>query len=300
VNCFGHDSTVKSLQAILEAGDNLAMKRSAAWRSIWLRRSKKEQDMVFSVMHLLGVDMKVDYSKSRNYLIRELAWQVSKLPSFLDIGPLPFWDDNGLLPKLPTFTKHGRPIVRVDGREADAHDYIYGSTYISKFDLKMLTSSWPFNQGDMICARIFEIQRQKSGRPCDPYISYSGEMHEFIVRREVKGSHAVILGDETYYPHGPSPNARFIGPTVFFIERSKADMWIKVHERTQIPRSFLGKERSHVRIGGYWEGGIKPCVCDQPEMWASSSGAGGNNGPLRPITLGATLDQPSFLSRLFS
>jgi hypothetical protein len=299
VNCFGHDSTVRSLQAILEAGSNLTMKRSAAWRSIWLRRSKKEQDMVFSVMHLLGVEMKVDYSKSRDYLIRELAWQVGELPSFLDIGPLPFWDNYGLLPKLPTFTQHGRPILRIDGREADAHDYINGSTYISRFDLKMLTGSWPFLQGDMICARIFEIQRQKSGRPSYPYIFHNGERHEFIVLSEVHGTHAVILGDETCYPHGPSPNAKFIGPTVFFIEKSKDDEWIKLPGRTQIPRSFYGKGRSHVRIGGYWEDGIKPCVCGQPEMWASSSGAGGNNGPLRPITIGATLDQPSFLSRLF-
>ncbi|KAH8586697.1 hypothetical protein B0O99DRAFT_557695 [Bisporella sp. PMI_857] len=285
VHCFGHDSTVKSLQAILEAGDNLAMKRSAAWRSIWLRRSKREQDMVFSVMHLLGVEIKVDYSKSRDYLIRELAWRASSLPSFLDIGSLPFWDGYGLLPQLPSFTEHERPFVRFGNRDMDAHEFIHGSTYISKFDLKILTSSWPLIKGDFICARIFEIQRQKSGRPCGPYICCHGETHEFIARHEVHGTHAVVLGEEAYYPHGPYADTKFIGPTVFFIERSEPGKWVKLQGRTQIPRSFLRKERSHVMIGGYSEGGIASCVCGRPEMWASPSGAGGNSNVLPPISL---------------
>src|SRR5947207_4269133 len=135
VQCFGEEETVIiALEGALcatrqdmlpqgtdwqEATDerpamNFKMLQSAAWRSMWLRTSTKPQDMVFSVMHLLAVDIEVDYRRSRDDLIMEMAAKTSASPAWVDIGDkLPINPRSGLLPVLPSFHPNARPSFKI-------------------------------------------------------------------------------------------------------------------------------------------------------------------------------------------
>lgn len=108
--CFGDDEKISSaLEGIVHTREP-TMKTSAVWRSIWMRTSTKPQDMVFSVMHLLGVQINVDYSRTVEDLILELARNTTSQPSWLDIGfNMPFEPRYGLVPAMPPFNPTHTP-----------------------------------------------------------------------------------------------------------------------------------------------------------------------------------------------
>ncbi|RYO85022.1 hypothetical protein DL766_005663 [Monosporascus sp. MC13-8B] len=156
--CFGDDKRIISaLQGVL-AGHTPAMKRSAAWRSIWLRTSTKPQDMVFSVMHVLGVQIDVDYDRTREDLILELARKSASLPSWLDIGEgVPFDPRYGLVPALPPFNPNHTPAYIVGDASVPVGEFITKEQYISDYDIKILTPATASHDGDIVCAKILEI-----------------------------------------------------------------------------------------------------------------------------------------------
>lgn len=263
VRCFGADEAlITALEGVLR-GDTDEMKRSAAWRSIYLRTSTKPQDMVFSVMHLLGVDIKVDYKRTREDLILELARRTKGLPSWLDIGEdIPFDAKFGLVPALPIFHPNDRPSYDVDHELVPANRYTESGTYIKEYDIKIQTSPTSTFDGDLICAKIFPITfRNASGASIT---SDSGETFTFndVDQMKVTGSHVVVLGEAKVYGFGHLGLATFGGPQVIFVGRSERGIWERHGKRAVIPEKFVeNSTRWHLKIGGKPGSEIKPCDC---------------------------------------
>jgi Tetratricopeptide repeat/NB-ARC domain/Heterokaryon incompatibility protein (HET) len=117
IRCFGEDPQAIQIMQIIFDGihsdgeNNLALMRSAAWMSIWTRTSTRPQDMVFSLMHLLGVELTVNYSRSLESLFLELVKKSSLLPVWLSIVPhVGVIPGSGLIPVLPEFRPHSLPM----------------------------------------------------------------------------------------------------------------------------------------------------------------------------------------------
>src|SRR5438105_619253 len=115
VNCFGNNAlAVRALNIVFhglhsERG-NAEIIHSAAWMSIWMRTSSKPQDVIFSIMHLLGVKIKVDYRRPVEDLYFELLDKCISTPAWLSVAP--FFDiipGSGLVPALPTFSAQALP-----------------------------------------------------------------------------------------------------------------------------------------------------------------------------------------------
>ncbi|KAI1158094.1 hypothetical protein F5B18DRAFT_113950 [Nemania serpens] len=264
--CFGHDfALTSSLEGVLH-GHTPAMRRSAAWRSIWLRTSKYPQDMVFSVMHLLGVHIEVDYTRERDDLLMELARKAS-VPSWLDIGPdLPFDRRYGLFPAIPPFNAHQTPAYIVGDQFVPVARYVRNEYCISNFDIKIWIPDDAPHDGNLVCAEIFEIHPDSSGTPS---ISNSlGDTHKFK-HEEVTGSHVMVIWTiEKFGLHG---EFGWIGPAACHLRKSKSGIWERVGCGTYVPDSFKGTiERSRLRIGGFSRGKITSCDCDEKERKSGS------------------------------
>lgn len=263
VRCFGSDeSLITALEGVL-SGRTDEMKRSAAWRSIYLRTSTKPQDMVFSVMHLLGVTITVDYKRTREDLILELARKTKALPSWLDIGEdIPFDAKFGLVPALPIFHPNNTPSYDVDRELVPANTYTESGTFINAYDIKIQTSPTSTFEGDLICAKIFPIKFQNASGAS--ITSDSGENFVFgdIDQTRVTGSHVVVLGEAQYYGLGHLGLAAFSGPQVIFMGRSEKGIWERHGKRASIPKKFVeNAKRWHLTIGGKPGSEIKPCDC---------------------------------------
>lgn len=259
VRCFGEDEAlIQALEGLL-SGHTDAMRKSGAWRSMWLRSQSRANDMVFSVMHLLGVHIEVDYKRDRDELLLELARKTSSFPSWLDIGNnIPFDPRFGLVPALPRFISNATPSYDEDGKVL-VSQFIERGTYITEYDLKILTPVDASTNGDTICSQIFPIDYEG---PSHPSVSNAhGEKYDFSPDDEVAGSHIVVLGKAEFYLLAHLGMAQFQGPAVIYVGKSKNGVWERVSKRTTIPNSFLGKARSHLRIGGPPGAEILPCDC---------------------------------------
>ncbi|KAH8703875.1 hypothetical protein BGW36DRAFT_93271 [Talaromyces proteolyticus] len=260
VKCFGNDEPlITALEGVL-SGHTDAMKKSAAWRSIWLRTSTKSQDMVFSVMHLLGVNIKVDYHRTRDELILELARRTKSFPSWLDIGEdIPYNSRFGLVPDLPIFHSNDTPSYKIGCQMVPANKFTVTGTYITEYDIKIKTSVDTTFEGDLICAHIFLIDQNST------YVSISshtGEKYDFRELDHVAGSYVVVLGDAQVYGLSHLGLYQFAGPQVMFIGKSNQGEWERLGKRTTIPKSFVnGARRWHLTIGGPPGSQFTPCDC---------------------------------------
>ena len=261
--CFGNnDAIITALEGVLE-GRTLEMKRSAAWRSVWLRTSTKSQDMVFSVMHVLGAQIEVDYSRTLEDLIMELARKSTSLPSWLDIGDdIPFDARYGLVPAIPSHVPNSTPVYGKGLETIPVYRYVTRDNYISKFSIKVLTPQNSLWDGDIVCAEIFEVNHNSSGTKF--ILNGRGETHEYPYG-EATGSHIMVIGDITVY----GLNGRLyqhIGPAACYLKKSEAGIWERVPSRTCIPNSFAGTgKRTHLRIGGSQETVTAPCWCNMSD-----------------------------------
>ncbi|KAK5662518.1 hypothetical protein OQA88_8430 [Cercophora sp. LCS_1] len=204
--CFGKSSCGSEALLALLAADNDAMRKSAVWRCLWLRTSKKEQDMVFSVMHLLGLKVEIDYGRSLEDLILELARKSASQPWWLDIGDkMAVHPRSGLLPALPVFQPHKPPVYLTPSGQVAASQYVNIGGYTRRFDIKILT---PVDigsfDGDLVCATIFSIDELGS--------AISG----------AAGSHVMVIGDQACDMHSAYD---FIGPKARFLRRLRAGTW---------------------------------------------------------------------------
>jgi Heterokaryon incompatibility protein (HET) len=165
IRCFGDDpyddSARNSLLSVMKA-ENESMRQCGAWRSMFLRTSKRAQDMVFSMMHLIGVKMRVTYKRTLHELYRELLRKAAHngYPAFLSIGNLhgdiiPRDSQFGLWPDLPTFHAHSLPTYLHDSYTLPTRNHISShNNYIYKFDICFKEDSLSVTSA---CSYILEI-----------------------------------------------------------------------------------------------------------------------------------------------
>lgn len=115
IKCFGNNlRSIETMKIIIDriksdSSEDKAIVKSAAWSSIWMRTSTEPLDMVFSIMHLLDVDLSVDYHQSLEDLYLELARKSSQTPVWLIIAPYAEITE-GLVPMPPNFRPNLLPV----------------------------------------------------------------------------------------------------------------------------------------------------------------------------------------------
>lgn len=257
--CLGHNNPNTTALRGLLAASCPEMRQSAAWRSVWLRTSTRPQDMVFSVMHLFGVQIEVDYTRTHEDLIIELARKTASLPAWLDIGAaLPFDPRCGLVPAVPLFRPNDSMVYSVNDELVPTAKFSSHDNYIADYDVRIRTPVTTFYEGDLVCAVILEILHGPSGKP---YLSDShGNIHDGFYE-PVKGSHVMVLGDKTMYFNMPMV---FPGSFSCQLEKSKTGIWERVGTALYVPGWIVkDAKRSHLRIGGPPGAEITPCDCDR-------------------------------------
>ncbi|KAL7954782.1 hypothetical protein V8C34DRAFT_293438 [Trichoderma compactum] len=256
LNCLGDGAVVLAFAALLLA-ETPAMRQVGVWRSMWLRKSKYPQDTVYSMMHLLGVQIEVDYNRSREDLIAEVVRQTStSLPSWLDIieHDAPRGCRRGLFPLIPTFDSEQNPIFTLENRPVAVEKHILINDYIKDFDVKVLIpAASSTDNSDLVCTQISRIH-QANGSSV-----FNG--HEEIYQSNPSNTDSILMfiGAMDYILPG---NMRIEGRVAYIITRSKNGVWEYLPDRVAVPGIFFGKpRRSHLRIGGRPGAEITECDC---------------------------------------
>ncbi|KAK5657620.1 hypothetical protein OQA88_2692 [Cercophora sp. LCS_1] len=262
----------------LEAG----IRHAAVWRSMWLRTSTRPQDLVYSMMHLLDTQIKVDYSRSVDELIFELVDKTRSLPAWLAIGyHLPVRPESGLIPLYPDFSSHLEPTFSFGSTIVPASKVVCnGDFFCLEFDIDIKHSS-P-TDGHLICALIMDVDKTSchSSRELDPDILSLHEMQislscppayhlDAMCRfRGLMGSLAVVVGD-----HSQDAGLGFdIGhfsskPFVIFLGRNEMGLWQKTGAGwldTTLAAVGIGAfrmTRRHLRVGAGSASEV-PVECD--------------------------------------
>jgi ankyrin repeat protein len=212
---------------------------SSVWRSMWLRTSTRPQDLVYSMMHLLGAHIDVDYSRSVEELIFELVDKTRFAPAWLTIGyHIPVRPDSGLIPLYPDFLPHLEPTFSFGETVVPASEIVCEKEFFcSTFDIDIKHSS--VTDGHLICAIILDIDKISGHNPeeldreslsfhevrlnlsCQP--AYAGDTNCHF--KGHVGSLAVIVGDhaEPGLLGGTTDSNK---PFVFFLKR-KNGTWQK-------------------------------------------------------------------------
>jgi ankyrin repeat protein len=250
--------------------------QGAAWRSMWLRTSTKQQDLVFSMMHLLGTIIEVDYSKSLDDLIFKLITKTSSIPAWLTIGyDIPINPASGLIPKIPTFTPHSIPTYNIDGKIYPAEQFVCGDYRYHEFDIVVKSSS--AIDGHLICARILDVENSSKEVRSKENSSYfeselrlSSSKYKLNAKCQFKGRMGtliVVVGgrqvkDFSGYWH---PDGH---PFVYLLGKNDSGVWQKfgsgtLDESLIWQRSDLKRiKRRHLRVGGSPGAEVSPCDCD--------------------------------------
>lgn len=248
----------------------------AAWRNIWLRTSTKPQDLVFSVMHYLGVSIKVDYKRDIEDLIFELVAK-SPIAGWLTIGfDIPVYPRSGLVPILPTFASNSVPTYSAEGGTKMASELVYSEYYCVKFDV-VVTSSGKPDDGHLLCGRLFEIKDSKPPHTDerDP-LFYHSELrlsspeYEFYADCKFKGSLGIVVMivgatqtlEELRFGYWSGT------PFVHLLEKNELGTWSKtgagfLDEPVFKRKHFLmGAVRRHLHVGGDPGSEISECDCE--------------------------------------
>ncbi|RYP31089.1 hypothetical protein DL767_005933 [Monosporascus sp. MG133] len=304
--CFGRDGCADALQVFFLAS-NSAMRKAAAWRCLWLRTSTKPQDMVFSVMHLLGAEIAVDYGRSLDDLILELARKTAGEPAWLDIGfEIPVNPRSGLLPSLPLFRPNQPPAYHDSNRRTvSASEYVQSGSYISKFDIRILTPMHGNVDGDWVCAAIFEAiesdspayidSEDEGGSNADESSSEenSGEENSSededdsddssedddsrederggYLARPVKvpigssASHVMLIGARGC--EGTGGMFAFAGLAGRYLRRTGRGTWEVFGPEALLPKGRMrqGIARTHLKLGGAPGARMEACDCPRPK-----------------------------------
>jgi hypothetical protein len=234
-----------------------------AWRSMWLRTSTKPQDMVFSMMHLLGVQIEVDYSRTQEELLFELANKV-EYPGWLIIGHnIPINPRSGLMPIVPKFVPQSIPTYQIQGTEYPITKFVSSLDYIEKFDIVVKSSSM---DGHEICGQIFCVDNCRKARYGWRKLDISNQIKTFKAevsfKGEIKvGDLVVILGEEGINAIPSLGNWGAAGPMISLL-RNQQGVWLKVGNGTIKLEIKEGRDRRHLRIGGSSGACLMPCNCD--------------------------------------
>jgi len=247
---------------------------AAAWRSMWLRTSTKPQDMVFSMLHLLGADVQVDYHRSQQDLIFELAAKTKALPAWLTIGEdIPINPKSGLLAELPVFMGNtGLPKYQIQGKDHPAAEYI-AEAFVTKFHMEIKFSS--LTDGHLVCAPFLQLVRAwgsstKKGEWLKMHLysagnNYITECYWASSRKLCDGDYLMVVGDEApVYGFGTFGTAAASGPLVYLLSR-KDEVWqrcgagVLTLDKTQLKK--VTDNKKHLRIGGATGADATPGPC---------------------------------------
>jgi Heterokaryon incompatibility protein (HET) len=248
---------------------------AAAWRSMWLRTSTKPQDMVFSMLHLLGADIQVDYSRSQQDLIFELAAKTEALPAWLTIGEdIPINPKSGLLAELPIFMGNtGLPKYQIQGKDLPTAEFI-AEAYVTKFHMEIKFSS-P-TDGHLVCAPFLRLIRAWEGATTknewlkmhlysagNNFITECYWASSCVLR---EGDYLMVVGNECpVYGFGYFGMAAVSGPLVYLLSR-KDKVWqrcgagVLTLDETQLKK--VTDNKGHLRIGGTTGAEAHPGPCD--------------------------------------
>ena len=230
---------------------------------MWLRTSTKSQDMVFSVMHLLGVDIEVDYRRSRDDFIMEMAAKTSASPAWIDIGDkLPINARSGLLPVLPPFHLNATSAFQIGQDIISVAKLVNGPAYITTFDIVLKTPS-DFD-GHVICGQILDITPRKSisaNNQSRFYVSNSTSTFDLSSYNSQMGSHVIVIGEMTAYNLSRYGMLFCPGSCVFIIKISSEGVWQKCGYGYLKGWLCPGRRR-HIKLGGSNGGRIEVCSCD--------------------------------------
>ncbi len=259
--CFGDNLALLSAMEGILSAETLPMKQSAAWRNIWLRTSTRPQDMAFSMMHILGVALAVDYTRPLEDLILELARKSASLPSWLDVGScLPFDPRCGLVPVLPLFDPNRAPVFKIEDQLVPASEYVTRARYILTFDIKIQTAPTARHDGDVVCAALFEIRHEPSSGRASISDSHGQEFE--IEKQSEAASHVMVIGKDARYFNAQWRWA-VDGPVALQLQRSETGVLERLSgAETIIPNWIVDgiERRSHLRIGG--SPGAETTSCD--------------------------------------
>jgi len=248
---------------------------AAAWRSMWLRTSTKPQDMVFSMLHLLGADIKVDYNRSQQDLIFELAAKTEALPAWLTIGAdIPINPKSGLLPELPIFMGNtGLPKYQIERKDRPAADCV-AEAFVTKFHIEIKFSS-PVD-GHLVCAPFLRLVRAWGS------VTQEGEwlkMHVYSAGNNYiteclwasscqlrSGDFLMVAGDQQpVYGFGYFGMMAVSGPLVYLVSR-KDGVWQRRGAGTltldEAQLKNVTDNKGHLRIGGVAGTETEPGPCD--------------------------------------
>jgi hypothetical protein len=146
-----------ALLAVLTA-KNEHMKHCAVWRSMLLRTSLRAQDIVFSALPLLGIEIKVDYHRSLHELYLDLVMKaaIKGIPAWLSVGSsdgdiIPRDRFLGLCSELPDYERR-LPFYHIRGTSVSAANLISRSMdYISIFDIHFMSIH-------RVCCRMLDFR----------------------------------------------------------------------------------------------------------------------------------------------
>ena len=293
VECFGQDTkALMALWAMLEANGDPYVLKSAAWRSMWMRTSTKPQDLVFSVLHIFGADIEVDYSRPVDDLLLELAAKTATFPVWLYVGhDMPINPRSQLLPALPTFVPNSVPVYETGRANIPVSSFIISFDYISKFDIKV--TSLPDLTGHSICGQFLEVKGWEEGEsglsdkafldtyfpgddtsdqtddePTTSTLHLASSTGEAKVESRISGSvgtHMVILGETSPYRFLEFQEMAVLspdGPSVLFFRQTTANdgIWENCGS-ARLNKSITGTERRHLDVGICPGAYLRTCTC---------------------------------------
>ncbi|RYP15646.1 hypothetical protein DL766_009358 [Monosporascus sp. MC13-8B] len=249
----------------LEAG----VRYTSVWRSMWLRTSTRPQDLVYSMMHLLGTQIKVDYRLSVDELIFKLVDKTRSAPAWLAIGyHLPVRPESGLIPLYPDFSSHQEPTFSFGRTAVPVSEVVCNRDFFcSEFDIDIKHSS--LTDGHLICALVLDIDRISGHNPgeLDPD---SLSLHKVQLSLSCPpayrlnatcrfkghvGSLAVVVGDHSQEASLGFSAGHFSKPFVIFLERKETGMWQKTgagwldETLVAVGIGVFRMTRRHLRVG---------------------------------------------------
>jgi len=149
-----------ALLAVLRAGKtgNEELKQGGAWKCMLLRISERRQDMIFSIMHLLGVEIEVNYKRTPESLYVEMVEKVAVrgYPAWLGVGSIngdiiPRNPQSGLCPEIPTYKGRELPKYKIQHKMFAVSEVISRSAdYISNFDIDFTN--------ELVCCRVLRLR----------------------------------------------------------------------------------------------------------------------------------------------
>lgn len=255
----------------------------AAWRSMWLRTSTEPQDKVFSIMHVLGASIDVNYVRSPEDLLFELV-DKSAVPGWLTVAyDAPVYQKSGLVPILPTFSANSVPQYEIAGKINETSEFMCGEFCCELFDA-IVKSTTETDNGHLVCARLFEVKSSIPLQESEEHLPFhnaelqlSSPWHEFNAGCKLRGSIgpvAMILGPAKDLLTKPSDGSGT--PVVHFLDKSELGTWRKsgtgfLEEPVFRNKYFLADAvRRHLRVGGSaQDAAVTECDCPS-SLWERS------------------------------